>query len=407
MSSREGPFFLNLLWFGRLLHAAGLEVHTGRLLDAVPAAEAIGIASRDDFRYTLRALLCHRHEDLALFDRAFDLFWRAHREPQADAGPRPLGQQPRRVAIRGTARPFDFSLAGGDSSPDSDSDVPAALRTYSPREVFRRKDFARFTAEELARAAKTMRDLDWRVALRRTRRWQGGRGRALDLRRIVGRNMKHGGELLSLPRRRRKEKSRPLVLVCDISGSMERYTRMLLHFVHAVARSRTRVEVFVFATGLTRITRPLTRSPVEDVLGDVARAVPDWSGGTRIGESLRAFNRKWGRRVLGHGPVVLLISDGWDRGDPELLRDEIARLQRSCHRLIWLSPLLGSPGYEPLTRGMQVALRHVDDFLPAHNMVSLEALAEHIGRLGPARSSRVARLERRSAAGAKPAGVRL
>jgi uncharacterized protein with von Willebrand factor type A (vWA) domain len=193
--------------------------------------------------------------------------------------------------------------------------------------------------------------------------------------------MKHGGELIELARRRRQEKQRPLVLLCDVSGSMERYSRMLLLFAHALSRSHGRVEAFLFATRLTRVTPQLAKDRSFNVLAAVGQAVPDWSAGTRIGEVLRTFNRRWGRRVLSHGPIVLLISDGWDRGDPELLRTEMARLQRSCHRLIWLNPLLGSQAYEPLTRGMQAALAHVDDFLPVHNLVSLEALASHLSRL--------------------------
>jgi len=166
---------------------------------------------------------------------------------------------------------------------------------------------------------------------------------------------------------------------------METYSRMLLHFAYALARSRARVEAFLFATQLTRITRHLHSTRAEDVVKAVNRAVPDWSGGTRIGDAIATFNRCWGRRLLGHGPVVLLISDGWDRGDPAILRAQMARLQRSCHRLIWLNPLLGSPEYEPLTRGMQAALAHVDDFLPAHNLASLESLAAHLAALGSGR----------------------
>ncbi|MGH9329329.1 MAG: vWA domain-containing protein, partial [Vicinamibacterales bacterium] len=169
------------------------------------------------------------------------------------------------------------------------------------------------------------------------------------------------------------------------SGSMERYSRMLLQFVHALARGQANVEAFLFATRLTRVTRQLSAAGIDDAVTGIARAVSDWGGGTRIGEALRIYNRRWGRRLLGHSPVVLLVSDGWDRGDPELLRVEIARLQRRCHHLIWLNPLLGSPTYEPLTRGMRAALPHVDDFMPVHNLASLEALASHLNTLAPGR----------------------
>ncbi len=228
--------------------------------------------------------------------------------------------------------------------------------------------------------------LTWQLDERRTRRWMAGPGSAIDLRRMLRRNFKYAGEPLEIPKRRRKRKRRPLVLVCDISGSMERYSRMLLHFIHSMAGGLDRVEAFLFATRLTRITRELSRRRADQALSKIAGRVPDWSGGTRIGESLRTFNVQWCRRVLTHGPIVMVISDGWDRGDPELLRLEISRLQRTCYRLIWLNPLLGSPDYQPLTRGMQAALPFVDDFLPVHNLDSLEGLAKHLNALPPSRS---------------------
>ena len=205
---------------------------------------------------------------------------------------------------------------------------------------------------------------------------------------MIRANLKHGAEIVTLPTRRRKTRRRPIVLLCDVSGSMERYTRMLLHFVCRIADDLDRVEVFLFATRLTRITRHLATGSVAEVVSHIPAHVPDFSGGTRIGETLGVFNRRWARRVLGHGAVVLLISDGWDRGDPRMLGAEIARLQRTAHRLIWLNPLLGSPDYAPLTRGMQAALAFVDDFLPVHNLVSLQALAVHLNSLPARRPAR-------------------
>ncbi len=210
--------------------------------------------------------------------------------------------------------------------------------SYSARQVSRTKDFATFTEAEIAQARAMIASLDWELGTRTTRRWQTGAGTAIDIRRAVRHNLRFGGELV--------------VLLCDVSGSMERYSRMLLHFVHTLAGSFDRVETFLFSTTLTRVTRRLARRGVDDVVPTLPRHVPDWAGGTRIGETLRRFNVDWARRVLGHAPVVLLISDGWDRGEPEQLGTEMARLQRSCHRLIWLNPLLGSPHYRPLTRGM-------------------------------------------------------
>ena len=261
-------------------------------------------------------------------------------------------------------------------------------RTYSAREVLRRKDFAEFTAQEVESAKRMLDELEWSVGSRQSRRWTAGRGPAIDLRRAARWSLRYGGELLDLPLLRRKEKPRRLALVCDVSGSMERYTRMLLHFIHSLADNWDRVEAFLFATRLTRVTDRLAHRGVDEAVTEVAHAVPDWAGGTRIGDALKAFNYRWSRRVLGWGSVVLIISDGWDRGDPELLGRETARLQRSCHRLVWLNPLLGSESYAPLTRGMQAALPFVDDHLPVHNLASLHDLAERLNRLPPHRAAR-------------------
>jgi uncharacterized protein with von Willebrand factor type A (vWA) domain len=247
---------------------------------------------------------------------------------------------------------------------------------YSPAHVSRTKDFKDFAPEELTAAEAILADLGWSLGVRRTRRWSAAAAGVVDLRRVVRRNMRHGGELIDLPRRARKEKARPIVVLADVSGSMEPYSRMLLHFVAGLAQGAQRVEGFLFATRLTRVTRLVAERGAARVLRNVSQTVQDWGGGTRIGEALRTFNVHWARRVMRNGPVVLLVSDGWDRGSPELLARELVRVRRSCRRLIWLNPLLGSANYEPLTRGMMAALRHIDDFLPVHNLLSLEQLAK-------------------------------
>ena len=221
----------------------------------------------------------------------------------------------------------------------------------------------------------------------RTRRWTRGRGPRIDLRR-AWRDSLRSGELLRLPTRARTMRPRPLVLLADVSGSMERYSRMLLHFAYALQRARGRVEVFLFSTRLTCVTRDLTRGSVDAAVTAVSRRVPDWSGGTRIGDALRTFHVRWARSVLSRRPVVLMVSDGWDRGDPMALQQEVARLQRSCHRLIWLSPLLGTVDYRPLTRGLVAALPFVDDFLPARTLGNLEDLARHLNQLPDERPMR-------------------
>lgn len=379
----------NLLHFARLLHSLGLDVHAGRLLDVVSALEHVDIGRRSDFYFTLRLLLIHRQQDLELFDEAFRVFWRRPPGEWSSEDLRALGEQRRfgtpRVDVPAAQPPLldDPSLATLTETVER-----IAPMSYTAREVSRAKDFAHFTEEELEQAKAMIAALRWDLGRRRTRRWAPGRGRVLDLRRVVRQNVRYGGEPLTLPTRERTEKRRRLILICDVSGSMERYARMLLHFIYSLSGGLDSVEAFLFATRLTRITRQLARRGIGDAVLKIPRQVPDWAGGTRIGEALRAFNVRWARRVRRHAPVVLLISDGWDRGDPVLLQREMARLQRSCHRLIWLNPLLGSPKYRPLTRGMQAALPFVDDFLPVHNLASLEALANHLNRLPMRRAAR-------------------
>jgi uncharacterized protein with von Willebrand factor type A (vWA) domain len=379
-------FLRNLLLFGRLLRRNGLNVHPGRLLDAVGALEAIGVGDRHDVRAALRALFAHRFDDLAVFDAAFDLFWRPWDRDPGGVPVWSLGERPRVIArpVRGTPISLEHE-AGASSEGESRSRPELAIGAYSAADVLRTKDFSQFTAEELARACRLMSDAAYHLGVRRTRRWEPARQGAPDLRRVLRRNLKHAGELLEVPERRRRTKPRPIVLLCDVSGSMEGYSRMLLHFVFGIAQARRSVEAFVFATRLTRVTRYVSARGVDDAVTRLGRAVVDWGGGTRIGEALRTFNTQWTRRVMRHGPAVVIISDGWDRGDPALLTQEMARVRRSCHRLIWLNPLLGSPTYEPLTQGMRVALRFVDDFMPAHNLASLDRLAEHLLALPPPR----------------------
>ena len=374
----DAGFADNVLLFGRVLRAAGLDVHHGRLLDALQALEWIGVGSRLDVRATLRGLLVHRHEDIATFNEAFDLFFQAHRAPTPGPPLFSLGERPRVVARPAPGSNVNVELE--DAGIEPSSGAARTVGAWSPQSVSRTKDFEEFTHAELERARQLLENLPWSFARRRTRRWQRASSGAVHLRPVLRRSVA-GGDLMDLPRRERREVARPLVFLGDVSGSMERYSRMLLHFVYGVARSRTHVESFLFATALTRVTRHVTGRRADEAFARVARDVQDWGGGTRIGDALRTFNIRWGRRVMRHGPIVLIVSDGWDRGDPDLLARELARVRRSCRRLIWLNPLLGSADYRPLTRGMQAALRYVDDFLPAHNLASLEELAAHLASL--------------------------
>jgi uncharacterized protein with von Willebrand factor type A (vWA) domain len=254
--------------------------------------------------------------------------------------------------------------------------------------VLGRKDFAAFTPEETMDARAFLESLRWQPDERRTHRWTRARAGRLDMPRLFRRSLRHGGELVDLVHRARRTETRPLVVLCDVSGSMEPYSRMLLHFVHAMASRRPRVEVFLFATRLARVTRQAAMRRSHALTDAIASLVPDFAGGTRIGDALRAFNLHWARRVLKHGPVVLIVSDGWDRGEPETLAREIARLARSCHRLIWLNPLMGDPGFAPITRGMQAALPSVDDLLPVHTLDSIASLATYLNSLRRRRAPR-------------------
>jgi len=380
-------FVENLLAFGRLLRRLGLDVHSGRMLDVIEALQHVDIRARDDVYHTCRALLVHRHEDLATFDRAFKAFWR-HDDS------RPLGVHASdgrdRTGVDHSAATEGRQLAASEQGDDRDdaTDGLGAQRTWSDAARLANKDFAEFTAEEMAVARAALARLVWTPGERRTRRWVRGGGPRLDVRRALHRSLRTGGDVVSLPRRKRRRRQRAMILLCDVSGSMERYSRVLLHFAHAMSRHQRRLEAFLFSTSLTRITTELRSRRLDEAVAAVSRSVPDWSGGTRIGEAIRELHVRWTRRVLYGSPVVLLVSDGWDRGDPLVLRDEMARLRRNCHRLIWLNPLIGTVDYAPLTRGLQAALPFVDDFLPARTLGNLADLAVHLNTLAGRRAGR-------------------
>lgn len=370
-----GHLLRHCVLFGQYLRSLGVPVTPTQMVDLVECLRFIQIGNREDFKHSARAVLINRREHLPIFELAFERFWRLH--PDGSESRAELGQilQRRRGQIQ------QALVANGQEPPPAqeERDEPHIdkIYTYSDLEVLRHKDFAQLDEAELAAVRQAMAAIRWDPEPRRTRRTaRASHGALVDLRRTLRQSLRHGGEPLTLARRRRRYKRRPLVVLCDISGSMERYARLLLQFIYVVTNQWDRVESFVFSTRLTRITRQLRQRDVDRALDDATRAVHDWGGGTRIGEALKHFNYRWARRVLGQGAIVLIISDGWDRGDIDLLAREMDRLHRSCHRLIWLNPLLGAPNYQPLVRGIQAALPHVDDFLPVHNLASLEQLAE-------------------------------
>ena len=367
--------------FARLLHDAGMEAGPRRLTDATRALGHIDIKQHTDFRNALRSVFVSRKEDLPTFDAAFDIFW-SPPDPRAASGVLPgrsrsLPMSPERAKAWANALGLSNSQMNREQDPTA---VPASSSGYSAEELLRHKDFEQMTWQETEQVRRLLEQAPWRVAERRTRRLRSARAGRIDLRRSARHAIRSSGELMQLFYRRPRVRRRPLVLICDVSGSMERYSRLLMIFAHAIAR-REDLEAFVFSTRLTRITRLLRYRDLDRALESVSKGVHDFSGGTRIGDALADFNRQWARRVLGHGAVVVIISDGWDRGDPAKLTAELIHLRRSAHRLIWLNPLLGSEGYQPLTRGMAAALPHCDDFLAAHNLQALEDLGRLLAGL--------------------------
>ena len=386
----------NLLTFGRRLRGAGLPVGSGQILSLVDAMGAIDVFRHDDVYHASRASVVTRPEQIPIFDLEFSRFWRELMgakpapldpfTPQNAPGEPPLPDaSKKRTEQRHTPEGAEdekdiFHVSEGEDDPSLQEEEfeasPDDVMLFSAREILRRKDFSQCSAEEIAEARRIIEGFTWRLGTRKTRRRiRAKHGKFIDPRATLRGAMRHGGMPLELRRQKRKIRTRPLVVICDISGSMDRYARLLLRFVHALGQGLENTEVFVFGTRLTRITRELRKRDVDTALTQVVDSVDDWSGGTRIGEAIKSFNFTWSRRVLRSGATVVVISDGWDRGDPDLLGREMARLQRSCRRLIWLNPLLGAPGYQPLTQGMRAAMPYIDEFLPIHNLQSLEALA--------------------------------
>ena len=353
--------------FGRCLREAGLEVGPARLQDALTGLSQVEVGRRDDVYWTLRATLVTKPEELETFDRAFRAwFMRIPTLPDARRKQPPV----RRVREKNERRE-----GAGEGEPDAAEETSEV--GWSAHELLRRKDFAAMTPDELARLRVLLRAVALRRPVRRSRRLRPHhRGRVVDLRRLARRSLGTGGDPVERAFRRRTQVPRKLVVLCDVSGSMERYTRALLLFLHAVVGSGRGVEVFAFGTRLTRLTPDLRTRDPEKALAAAAERVVDWAAGTRIGGSLKAFNDVWGRRALTRGAVVVIVSDGWERDDPELVAREMARLRRAAYAVVWVNPLKGSPEYQPLAGGMRAALPSVDRFVSGHNLASLEELAD-------------------------------
>ena len=383
--------------FARLLRAAGMRVGSDRVIDCVRALEIAGAHQfplrREDWYWTMSAVLLSRQEQRPIFDQAFRLFWRDPKLvermmslllPKAHGlAPKPEQQQSQRLT--------DALFSQKEEEPRESEKLELEARlTFSSREVLSRMDFDTMSAAELVEAKKMLAELRLPLPLIRTRRYRPHpSGRRIDMRKTLRESLREGGDIIPLVRAAPTQLHPPLVVLCDISGSMNPYSRMFLHFLHAITNDRDRVAVFVFGTRLTNITRQLRHRDVDVAMAKVAEAIKDWSGGTRIGHSLREFNFKWGRRVLGQNACVLLVSDGLDREAGEGLGEEMERLAKSCQRLIWLNPLLRYDKFEARPAGVRAMLPHVDLFLPVHNLKSLVDLAKTLSAstTGPAKEN--------------------
>jgi uncharacterized protein with von Willebrand factor type A (vWA) domain len=364
----------HIVTFGRVLREAGLEVGPGRIADAMRGMDHVDIADQEQVYFALRTTLVARREDLETFDRAFDA-WFLRRAGKAlqrrEVDPRSLHKDAKRIRRdpRGTreAKP-------AEGEPDSIG--------HSAHEILREKDFAAMSPEELAHARRLIADMATARPNRRSHRLERHRrGRVLDMRGLARDSLATGGDPVARRFRRRAETPRKLVVLCDVSGSMEAYSRALLLYLHAVVRSGRGVEVFAFGTRLTHLTAELRTRDPEQALAHAAESVVDWASGTRIGASLKRYNDVWGRRALTRGAVVLIASDGWERQDHDLVGREMERLHRAAYAVVWVNPVKGSPDYQPLAAGMRAALPHVDRFVPGHNLASLEALGGLLARI--------------------------
>jgi uncharacterized protein with von Willebrand factor type A (vWA) domain len=378
----DGRLADNLVYFSRVLRRAGLKTGPAAAADAIVAVDAIGIGSREEFHAALSAVFVKRHEDQAVFDEAFRLFWRSRDlvgKMIAMMSPKAPDRHEQEKQKAGATRVGDALIS--DQPKGAASKAPPEIEidsrfTTSGSEVLKRMDFAQMTAAELALARRELAKLALPLDEVKTRRFSSSnRPPIIDPRASMRQAMRTGGDLI-LPRfRERKKTPPPLVVLADISGSMSQYTRIFLHFLHALTERRTRVHTFLFGTRLTNVTRQMRRRDPDEALAGCTDAVRDWSGGTRIGATLSEFNRLWSRRVLGQGAVVLLITDGLEREGVKELETEMDRLHRSCRRLIWLNPLLRFEGFEARAHGVRAMLPHVDEFRAVHNLQSLADLA--------------------------------
>ena len=388
----QGRLAENIAYFARALRDAGLPVGPGAVLDALDAVATARVGTRADFYWTLHAVFVKKHEHSDVFDQAFRIFWRrkalvekiiATLSPISPGAKEEKPRKPDAGALR-VAEALLRQTRREEEKPEEKTEFSARL-TVSEREILQARDFAQMSADEIAKAQRAIARLrlpDDRIDTRRL--VAAVRGRRIDPRRSFRRSLRAGGAVIDLAYRDVEQKHPPLVALCDISGSMAEYTRLFLHFLHALTDARRRVHTFLFGTRLTNVSRALRSRDPDEALALCSQQVQDWSGGTRIATCLHSFNRGWSRRVLGQGAVVLLFTDGLERDGTDDLTIEMDRLHRSCRRLVWLNPLLRFGGFEAKAQGIRAMLPHVDEFRPIHNLQSMDALVRALGEEGGA-----------------------
>jgi len=374
----------HVIGFGRELRRRELLATSSEIVDALRTIESVDLGDRHDVYLGLRSVFTSRPEEIPIFDEVFNQFWRRIAQPENETSPEDdlpsqLEDNSQVKQSGESEEQLKLTSPEGEQPDDAEQGDEESLPLYSPVEILATKDFGRFHADEMAEIARAVLVIAKQLSTKESRRTrQASRSHLIDPRRTLRRNMKYGGTIVELARKRRKIRKPRLVLICDVSRSMDTYSRFLLQFIHAIQNTIGKVESFVFSTTLTRVTPYFKGEEITDALDRIARDVHDWSGGTRIGHSLQTFNEKWARKLLNRHTIVLILSDGLDTGDAEVLRAAMEELDARAGKVIWLNPLLGSKDYRPLARGMSTALEHVDVFAPAHNLASLAELGKHL-----------------------------
>lgn len=372
----------NLLAFCRVLRDLELDVTAGRILDICRSLDHIDICDRGQFYYSLRSNLVSSHEDIEVFDQVFAMFWRLPEEMEEAEGAGKKESDEEGDECCNDMPPKQVYVEDNRQNGSKDEKDDVSTVAYSAEEVLLTKDFSNFTSDEVSTIREIISQVASHLQIRMSRRKKAdARAREIDLRRTFRKNLKYGGEIIELARRKKRIKKTRVVLLCDVSGSMDCYSKFLVQFIFGLQNELTNVETFVFSTSITRVSHLLQRRSLDDALAEVSKIARHWSGGTNIGASFNAFNEGLGKGMFSGKTIVMIVSDGWDRGDTKVLEGEMKKLRNRAHRIIWLNPLLGSSSYQPLCEGIKTALPYVDLFMPLHNLESLVALGDTLDSL--------------------------